>query len=112
MTSAGRSRVHAWARFTVGAAGAVTRDTAFSDPGITLGDFTTGVAALVMPGAPKTLLRATMQPAAITDNMALQFTAQNSAAGTATLKCHVAGTATSPADGAVIYVEAISERHG
>jgi len=111
-TSAGRARVHQWARFTVGAAGAVTLDTAFSDPGLTLGNFTTGVAAFAFPISPKALLRATLQPAAITDNMALQFTAQSDSAGTATLKCHVAGTATSPASGAVIYVEVVSQRHG
>lgn len=110
-TSAGRARVHQWARFTVGAAGVVTRDSDFSDPGITLGNFTTGAAALVFPAAPKTLVKLTIQPAAVTDDDKIQVTAQNSAAGTATVKVDVAGTATSPADGAVIYAEVISERH-
>lgn len=110
-TSAGRARVQQWARFTVGAAGAVTLDTDFSDPGISLGTFSTGVAALTYPACPKALLRATLQPAAITEDLALQFTAQSSTAGTATLEAHVAGVATTPAEGDVIYVEVIGERH-
>lgn len=111
-TSAGRARVHQWARFTVGAAGAVTLDTAFSDPGITLGDFTDGVAELAYPIAPKTLVRVDLQPAAITDDSAIQLTDQDSAAGTAELTVHDNGTPENPAEGAVVIVEVISERHG
>jgi len=110
-TSAGRARVHQWARFTVGAAGAVTLDSAFSDPGITLGAFSTGVAALAYPMAPKTLVKCHIQPAAITDDNAIQVTALDTAAGTASLTVHDNGTAENPSEGAVITVEIISERH-
>jgi len=110
-TSAGRARVHQWARFTVGSAGAVTLDTDFSDPGITLGNFTAGVAALSYPASPKALIRMTIQPNAVTDDNKIQVTAQSSTAGTATVKVDVGGVATSPASGAVIYAEIIGERH-
>jgi len=63
MRSAGRPRVHAWARFTVGAAGVVTLDEAFSDPGITLGTFSSGVAALSFPSCPKAIVKAFQRPA-------------------------------------------------
>lgn len=110
-SSAGRARVHQWARFTVGSAGAVTLDTAFSDPGISLGNFTTGVAALSYPSCPKALIKLTIQPNAVTDDNKIQLTAQDTSAGTATVKVDVGGVATTPASGAVIYAEVIGERH-
>lgn len=111
-TSAGRARVHQWARWTVDGSGGVTLDEAFSDPGITLGDFSTGVAALSYPAAPKAIIKPHVQPAAITDDNAIQVTAQDATAGTATLTVHDNGTAENPSNGAVVTVEIIAERHG
>lgn len=107
--SAGRPRVHMWARFTVGAAGAVTLDTAFSDPGITLGNFSSGAAALVFPGAPKAIVKAFHRPAAVGNDQHIYVSAQSDTAGTATLTVHDEGTGEDPADGAVIVVEIVAE---
>lgn len=109
---AGRPRVQAWARFTVGAAGVVTLDETFSDPGITLGTFASGAAALVFPACVKALIRATYRPAAVGNDSHLYVSAESATAGTATLTVHDDGTLEDPADGAVIYVEIIAETRG
>jgi hypothetical protein len=110
--SAGRPRCHLWAKFAVGAAGAVTLDTSFSDPGIALGAFSSGVAALTFPPAIKGLVRTTYMPAAIANDNHVVVTAQDVPAGTATLRCHDDGSAEDPADGSTILVEIIAEYRG
>lgn len=110
--SAGRPRVHMWAKFTVGAAGAVTLDTAFSDPGIALGNFSSGVAALTFPAAIKGLVRVTYMPAAVANDNHVVTTAQDVTAGTATLRCHDDGSAEDPADGSTVFVEIVAEYRG
>lgn len=110
--SAGRPRVHMWAKFTVGAAGAVTLDTAFSDPGIALGAFSSGVAALTFPAAIKGIVRTTYMPAAVANDNHVVTTAQDVPAGTATLRCHDDGSAEDPADGSTIFVEIVAEYRG
>ena len=112
MRSAGRPRVHAWARFTVGAAGVVTLDEAFSDPGITLGTFSSGVAALSFPSCPKAIVKAFHRPAAVGNDQHIYVSAQSDTAGTATLTVHDDGSAEDPADGAVIVVEIVAETRG
>lgn len=111
-TSAGRPRVHMWAKFAVGAAGAVTLDESFSDPGIDLGDFSSGVAALTFPAAIKGLVRVTYMPAAVANDNHVVTTAQDVPAGTATLRCHDDGSAEDPADGSTIFVEIVAEYRG
>jgi len=110
--SAGRPRLHLWAKFTVGAAGAVTLDAAFSDHGIALAAFSSGVAALTFPAALKGLVKASYAPAAIANDSHVVVTAQDVPAGTAELTCHDDGSAEDPAEGAVIFVEIIGEPRG
>ena len=110
--SAGRPRVHMWARFTVGAAGVVTLDETFSDPGIALGNFSTGVAALTFPQAPKAIVRVTHRPAALANDQVPYVTALDAVAGTATITIADDGSAEDPADGAVLDVEIIAETRG
>lgn len=110
--SAGRPRTHLMAKFAVGNAGAVTLDTAFSDDGIALGNFSTGVAALTFPAAVKGLVRVTYMPAAVANDNHVVLTAQDVPAGTATLSCHDDGSAEDPASGSTIFVEIIAEDRG
>jgi len=110
--SGGRPRVHLWARFTVGAAGAVTLDATFSDPNIALGAFSTGAAALTFPIAPKGTVKATIRPAALANDQVIYVTALDATAGTATLTVADDGSAEDPADGAVIDVEIVLETRG
>lgn len=110
--SAGRPRVLGWARFTVGAAGVVTLDADFSDPGITLGNFTSGAAALEFPDCPKAMIIPTIRPAALANDQVIYVTAQSDTAGTATITVGDDGSAEDPADGAVIYVAVICETRG
>lgn len=110
--SGGPPRVHVWARFTVGAAGAVTLDTDFSDANIDLGDFASGEAELTYPGSPRALITARITPAALANDQVIYVTAQDSGAGTATLTVADDGSAEDPADGAVIVVEIIMEKRG
>lgn len=110
--SAGRPRTHLWARFTVGAAGAVTLDEDFSDHGIDLGDFSSGVAALTYPQAPRGVVKVTYMPAAIANDNHVVCTAQDVTAGTATLRCHDDGSAEDPAENSVIFVEIVAETRG
>jgi hypothetical protein len=110
--SAGRPRLHLWAKFSVGAAGAVTLDESFSDHGIALGNFSTGVAALTFPIALKGLVKVTYMPAAVANDNHVFVTAQDVTAGTATLSCHDDGSAEDPADGSTIFVEIIGEPRG
>lgn len=107
--SGGPPRVHLWARFTVGAAGVVTADSAFSDPGISLGNFSTGAAALTFPECIQGFVKAYIRPAALANDQVIYVTAENVQAGTATLTVADDGSAEDPADGAVIYVEIIGE---
>lgn len=107
--SLGRPRVHAWARFTVGNGGAVTLDADFSDPGFTLGNFSTGVAALTFPTAPKGIVKLTYMPAAVANDNHAVLTAVDVPAGTATITVHDDGSAEDPASGSVIFVELIGE---
>jgi len=110
--SCGRPRAHMWAKFAVGAAGAVTVDTTFSDSGIALGDFSSGVASLTFPAAIKGLVRVTYMPAAVANDNHVVVTAQDVPAGTATLRCHDDGSAEDPADGSTIFVEIVAEDRG
>lgn len=110
--SAGRPRCHLWAKFAVGAAGVVTQDTTFSDPGFSLANFSSGVAALTFPGAIKGIVRLTYMPAAVANDNHVVLTAQDVPAGTATLRCHDDGTPEDPADGSTIIVEVIAEPRG
>lgn len=110
--SAGRPRTHLQAKFAVGAAGAVTLDTAFSDPDIALGDFSTGVAALTFPPMTKGAVFVSYRPAAVANDNHVAVTAEDAAAGTATLSCHDDGSAEDPADGSVIVVWIIGEDRG
>jgi hypothetical protein len=110
--SAGRPRVHMWARFTVGAAGAVTLDETFSDPGIDLGDFSSGSAALTFPQAPKAVVRVQLTPAAIGNDQVPYVFSLNAPAGTATITVSDDGSAEDPADGAVVTVEIVAETRG
>jgi hypothetical protein len=110
--SVGRPRKHAWAKFAVGSAGAVTKDATFSDPGIELGNFSTGVAALTFPSAVKGIVKVTYQPNAVTDDNHVVTTAQDVTLGTATLTCHDDGTAENPSSGAVVWVEIVAEPRG
>lgn len=111
-TSAGRPRTLAWAKFAVGSAGAVTVDATFSDPGIALSAFSTGVASLTFPLAPKGIVKVTYMPAAVANDNHVVCTAQDVPAGTATLRCHDDGTAEDPADGSTIFVEIVAEARG
>lgn len=108
-SSGGPPRTHIWGRFTVGAAGAVTRDDSFTDAGISLGDFTTGAAALTFPECIKGFVKAFIRPAALANDQVIYVTAEDVGAGTATLTVADDGSAEDPADGAVIYVEIIGE---
>lgn len=110
--SAGRPRVHMWAKFAVGAAGAVTLDETFSDVGIDLSDFSSGVASLTFPQAPKGIVRVTYMPAAVANDNHVVTTAQDVPAGTATLRCHDDGTPEDPADGSTVLVEIVAEYRG
>lgn len=110
--SAGRPRVHMWARFTVGAAGAVTIDSSFSDVGIALGAFSSGAAALTFPAAPKAIVRVSHRPAALANDQVPYVTALDAPAGTATITIADDGSAEDPAEGAVIDVEIIAETRG
>lgn len=110
--SAGRPRVHMWAKWAVGAAGAVTLDTAFSDPGIALSAFSSGVASLTFPQAPKGIVKVTYMPAAIANDNHVVTTAQDVPAGTATLRCHDDGSAEDPAEGSTVMVEIVAEYRG
>lgn len=110
--SAGRPRVHMWARFTVGGSGAVTNDTAFSDQGIALGNFSSGVAALTFPGGTRGLVRVTYMPVAVANDNHVMVTALDITAGTATLTCHDDGTPEDPTSGSVVYVEIVAETRG
>jgi hypothetical protein len=110
--SAGRPRTHLMAKFAVGAAGAVTLDATFSDDGIALSDFTTGVASLTFPAAVKGFVKVEYMPAAVANDNHVVCTAQDVPAGTATLRCHDDGSAEDPADGSTIFVEIIAEDRG
>ncbi len=110
--SAGRPRTHLMAKFTVGSAGAVTLDEAFSDHGIDLGDFSTGVAALTYPAALKGFVKVSYMPAAVANDNHVVVTAQDVTAGTATLTCHDDGSAEDPVSGSTIFVEIIAEHRG
>lgn len=110
--SCGRPRAHLWAKFAVGAAGVVTLDAVFSDTGIALGNFSSGVAALTFPGAIKGLVRVTYMPAAVANDNHVVLTAQDVPNGTATLRCHDDGSAEDPADGSTIFVEIVAEDRG
>lgn len=110
--SAGRPRTHLWAKFAVGAAGAVTVDSTFSDTGIALGNFSTGVAALTFPAAIKGLVRVTYMPASVANDNHVVVTAQDVTLGTATLSCHDDGSAEDPSSGSTIFVEIVAEDRG
>lgn len=110
--SGGRPRVHFWARFTVGAAGAVTLDSSFSDPNIALGAFSSGVADLTFPIAPKGQVIATIRPAALANDQVIYVTDLDTTAGTAELTVADDGSAEDPAEGAVIDVQIVLETRG
>jgi hypothetical protein len=110
--SAGRPRTLLWAKFAVGAAGVVTIDSTFSDPGIALGNFSTGVAALTFPSAIKGVVTVSYMPAAVANDNHVVCTAQDVPAGTATLRCHDDGSAEDPADGSTIFVVIVAEDRG
>lgn len=107
--SGGPPRVTLLARFTVGAAGAVTLDATASDPGIDLGDFTTGAAALTYPQCAKAQIWVKLTPAALANDQVPYVTAQDSGAGTATITIGDDGSAEDPADGAVVEVMIIGD---
>lgn len=112
LQSGGRPRVHYWARFTVGTAGVVVLDEAFSDPNITLGTFSTGVAALTFPAGMKAVVTPQITPAALANDEVIYVTALDAKAGTAELTVADDGSAETPAEGAAVTVQIVVEYRG
>ncbi len=106
--SGGVPRVHLWGEWTITSGAAAA--SALNDSDLTLGDFTDGVAAIGYPGSPRALVRVHLVPAAITNDTAVQITAKNAGAGTATVTAHDNGTAENPADGSIVIVEVVLDK--